>query len=133
MIRVRAQQKGEGVNARVDRFEKVILNKIGSQVVELSRVDTGAYMDSHTWVGEQGQSSDGRPRGQSRAQFASAAETRLSGQVEGHQAGSDETLSNSAPHAWDVEYTHGYAPYKQTAREFNNFVRGALTRARGGS
>lgn len=132
MIRVSTQQKGEGVNLRVDRFEKSLLNQISSKVVDLSPVETGAYMDSHTWAGEPGQSSDGRPGGQSESQFASAAKTRLSGQVEGHQAGSDETLSNSAPHAWNVEHEHGHAPYKQAARELNNFLRSALTRARGG-
>ena len=138
MIRVRPRSVGEGVESRINRFERSILSQISDKVVEVNKggkypVDTGAYMDSHTWEGESGQSSSGRPRGQSPQQYINSAKSRLQGQVSGHQAGQDKTLANNAPHAWDVEHTHGYGVYKQTAREFNNIIPRALSIAKGGT
>lgn len=80
-------------------------------------VDTGAYITSHsirtTRGGGRSRTSHNKPRGQSPEAKAVEALDQLMSDIAALPADQEQVfLSNNAPHANIVEYTHGYAVYE---------------------
>ena len=100
---------------KLEVLPKAYLKEFAMEIVANSPVDTGTYMDNHH-VGEVGDpdSSHGKPRNQPYQTHADAAIERLFREID---ALPNETsryyISNSAQHAWKVEYDDGYNVYTQ--------------------
>lgn len=115
------------VRASRDQFFKMIV----SELVNLSPVDTGTYMDAHhISVGSSRASpvsSHKKPRNQSWGAHANAALSRLYAAIDAlPDTVSDVRVANNAIHASFVEYGGasgggGYAPYQSA---FNRFREG---------
>lgn len=108
----------EEIARMVDGFQEALLQGMAESVVLDSPVDTGTYMESHN-VGTSPESSRnssrGKPRNQPYETYAQASLNELFVQIE---AVSGEDLDNiyfynTAEHATDVEYVHGYEPYSR--------------------
>ena len=92
---------------------KDFLKETVDEIVLNSPVDTGTYMDSHN-VGVVGEpaTSRGKPRNQSYEDHANRALERMYLQIDALPEDSTRHyISNSADHAFFVEYEHGHAPY----------------------
>lgn len=95
------------------------LTNMAEDIVSSSKptVDTGAYITSHsirtTRGGGRSRSSHNKPKGQSPEAKAAEALDQLMGDIAALPADQQQVfLSNNAPHANIVEYTHGYAVYE---------------------
>ena len=95
------------------------LTSMAQDIVTSSKptVDTGAYITSHsirtTRGGGRSRTSHNKPRGQSPEAKAAEALDQLMGDIAALPADQEQVfLSNNAPHANIVEYTHGYAVYE---------------------
>lgn len=90
---------------------------VQSTISPKAAVDTGAYITSHSIRSTRGagrsRSSHGKPRGQNPEAKAAEALEQLMGDIAALPADQQEVyLTNNAPHANIVEYTHGYAIYE---------------------
>ena len=95
------------------------LTSMAEDIVASSKptVDTGAYITSHSIRTTRGagrsRTSHNKPRGQSPEVKAAEALSQLMGDIASLPADQEQVfLTNNAPHANIVEYTHGYAVYE---------------------
>lgn len=115
MIKVKLLDNRFSVMKRIKELEdklqelpKAYLKELANEIVLNSPVDTGTYMDNHN-IGEVGQpaSSHGKPRNQPYQDHADNAIDRLHRQIDNLPSDSSKYyISNSADHAWFVEYEH---------------------------
>jgi len=115
----------------VEGFGEIYGQKMAEQLVLYSPVDTGAFMESFN-VGPSafGSSSAGRPRQQPWEPYASEAMAKLSQGVSALKGSTNLTFTNGAPHAYYVEYKHGYAPFAKTTREHSRIAAEAEAEAK---
>lgn len=118
----------------LENFRDLYLQGMADQLVLYSPVDTGTYISSHN-VGlsevPKTNSSDNKPRNQPYAAFAQAARNGLFLNIRLLPEGANRVVfSNGAFHESEVEYEHGYAPYRKTAREHKRIAQEAETLAK---
>lgn len=116
-----------------------IAEKMVDSIVELSPVDTGTYIMAHSAAtsdtgGAATRSSEGKPRGRSKSQFANLARGNLMRSVSARAIQASDTIyfRNSAIHARRVENIgwatqSPYHVYSQTRGKFGQFVREAAS------
>ena len=118
----------------LEGFLELYLNEMAAQLVLYSPVDTGTYITGHhvgtTAVGTS-RSSEGKERNQEHSMFAQDAMNSLSAEIKQIPEGALRVVfSNDAYHWSDVEYEHGYAPYRKTANEHSRAAAKAEAEAR---
>jgi hypothetical protein len=120
--------KFQKITESLEEFGQVYGRMMAEDLVQFSPVDTGAYMESFyagASYGGYGSSSRGRPRNQPYSPYAQAAIQRMTSGVSGLRGSTTMVFGNGAPHATDVEYKHGYAPFGNAASLHSVRVRGA--------
>ena len=114
-------------NARNEATEakKKLLLEIAKQVTEISPVDTGAYVTSHSFKTRadssgRSRSSKGKPTKQNPAQKKQEGFDQLVDDLNGINIAEAEkiTLRNDSPHAQTVEVKHGYYVYQKIKQRF---------------
>ena len=131
------------MSASLEGFHSALLKMLADEVVGLSPVDTGTYMDNHSMHSGRKQrprvdSSHGKPGGQDYSTYADAARSRLYGDIESTKAGDEVFVSNTAVHAPAVEYGgHNwkrgpYAVYRTARSRIAVLSKKAADIARGG-
>lgn len=118
----------------LEDFRDLYLQGMADQLVLYSPVDTGTYISSHS-VGlsevPKTNSSSGKPRNQPYQAFAQAARNGLFTDIRLLPEGANRVVfSNASFHEDEVEYEHGYAPYRKTAREHKRIAQEAETLAK---
>lgn len=104
--------------ALVDEAKALIMYEAAAYVVLRSPVDTGTYMDNWN-IGagndvplSKSQSSDRKPRNQPWQPYSDKAINRMDAQISNLPEGwKRASIGNTAYHADEVEYTHGYAVF----------------------
>ena len=141
MLRVQVNRGLDGkfqkLENMLDGYRDLYLSEMASQLVLYSPVDTGTYITGHhiktTAVGAS-RSSEGKPRQQPYEQFAQDALNELSVEISQlPEAATQVVFSNDTFHSDEVEYEHGYAPYRKTAREHSRAADKAAAEARAGN
>lgn len=133
-------QVNKGLDGKFRKMENAIegyyqfyLQGMANQLILFSPVDTGTYITNHNLgTGSSGGSisSKGKPRNQPWSTFADQGLGRLAADISAMASQpASVTFSNSAEHAFEVEYDHGYAPYTKTAREHGNIAARAAAQA----
>lgn len=128
----------------LDGFNEAFLKLLADEIVDLSPVDTGTYMDNHNMhVGKKGrertESSHGKPRNQSYSSHAESARSRLYGEIGQVKSGEEVFVSNTAVHSVAVEYGgHNwkrgpYAVYRTARAKIGIFAQMAAAAVRGRS
>jgi hypothetical protein len=119
----------------IEGFQEEYLQGIATSVVLDSPVDTGTYMESHN-IGTSPEgafnSSRGKERNRNYQTFAQPTLDRLFAEIE---AVSSEDLNkvyiyNTAEHATDVEYIHGYEPYSRAISKAPQIAKEAAAKVR---
>ena len=134
-------QVNRGLDGKFQKLEQMIegyrdlyLQGMADQLVLYSPVDTGTYITAHTIGTTQvaaTESSAGKPRQQPYEQFAQAARNGLFLDIRMLPENTNSVVfSNAAFHSDEVEYEHGYAPYRKTAREHSRVAAQAATEAK---
>ena len=118
----------------VEGFRDLYLQGMADQLVLNSPVDTGTYISSHNIGTSQvpaTESSEGKPRQQPYGPFAQAARNGLFLDIRMLPENTNSVVfSNGAFHSDEVEYEHGYAPYRKTAREHSRIAAQAEAQAK---
>jgi len=121
---------------KVEGFNEILLKKLAAEIVRLSPVDTGTYMESHSISSRRTgapakNSSHGKPRNQEKDPFAQAALDRLFSEIEALKPGDNAFVANTAVHAKIVEYGGAnwqrgpYAVYRSARAKTPVFVQEA--------
>lgn len=112
------KQKMRMVEDQVEDLVRKKLTAIAQTTVDLSPVDTGAYVTSHSFKTNtssrgRGKSSANKPRGQNPETKRREGLDNLIYDINSLDLKTLKkvTLRNDSPHAQDVEYKHGYAVY----------------------
>lgn len=112
------KQKMRMVEDQVEDLVRKKLTAIAQTTVDLSPVDTGAYVTSHSLQANsgtygRGYSSSNRPRGQNPEAMKEEAMGNLMSDIAKLDLEDMKkvTIRNDSPHAQAVEYKHGYAVY----------------------
>ena len=118
----------------LEGFRDLYLHEMAAQLVLYSPVDTGTYITGHH-VGldavEPSRSSEGKERNQDHSRFAQEAINGLSAEIgQLPEEAIRVVFSNDAYHWSEVEYEHGYAPYRKTANEHKRMAQKAEQTAR---
>lgn len=118
----------------LEGYTEIYAQKMAEQIVLRSPVDTGTYMEGHNLgvsaVGASS-SSKGKPRKQPYQPYAQAALNQLFMQASALPHNSNRIVfSNNSFHADEVEYKHGYAPYRSAAREHSRIAKEAEAEAK---
>lgn len=117
----------------LEEMNSAVLKNLASTAVELSPVDTGTYVTSHTIFDGDNvasvpvlNSSVGRVGGQDRGAFQGRALAELNAQIESlaHVDGG-YVFGNESEHRADVEDRWGYKVFRDTARSFPSAVAAA--------
>lgn len=118
--------KFQKITESLEEFGQVYANKFANQLVVNSPVDTGAYMEGfYSGTPSSPTSSHGRKKNQSWQSYANDAIKRLSDGV-GEMRGSTEMVfGNSAEHAEQVEYEHGWRPFGMAREAHSSIARQA--------
>lgn len=100
-------------------------------------VDTGAYITSHSIRTTRGagrsRTSHGKPTGQSAEAKATEALEQLMGDINSLPKDQEQVfLTNNAPHANIVEYTHGYNVYGAARNRAGIHLQDAINKVKGG-
>lgn len=118
----------------LEGFRDLYLHEMASQLVLYSPVDTGTYITGHhvgTNAVEPSRSSEGKERNQEHSRFAQEAMNGLSAEIgQLPEEAIRVVFSNDAYHWSEVEYEHGYAPYRKTANEHKRMAQKAEQTAR---
>jgi hypothetical protein len=90
---------------------------MAEDLVQFSPVDTGAYMESFYAGSSYGGGGEilVEDLGNSRIHLCKAAIQRMSLVFQALRGSTTMVFGNGAPHATDVEYKHGYAPFGNAA------------------
>lgn len=96
------------IEGQLDDVKILFLQKVAQTLVDLSPVDTGAYITSHTITGSSGngraRTSRGKPRGQDHGAKVGEALGQLMGDIAGLPKKDSKTyIANRSPHARYVE------------------------------
>ena len=118
----------------LEGYTEIYAQKMAEQIVLRSPVDTGTYMEGHNLgvsaVGASS-SSSGKPRKQPYQPYAQAALNQLFMQASVLPHNTHRIVfSNNAFHSDEVEYAHGYAPYRSAAREHGRIAKEAEAEAK---
>lgn len=138
MLRV---QVNRGLDGKFQKLEQMIegyrdlyLQGMADQLVLNSPVDTGTYITAHhigTTQVAATESSEGKPRQQPYEPYAQAARNGLFLDIRMLPENTNSVVfSNAAFHSDEVEYEHGYAPYRKTAREHSRVAAQAAAEAK---
>ena len=134
-------QVNRGLDGKFQKLEQMIegyrdlyLQGMSEQLVLYSPVDTGTYITGHhvgpTEVGAS-RSSQGKPRQQAYEPYAQEGLNQLFADIQALPDSANRVVfSNDAFHSDEVEYEHGYAPYRKTAREHSRVAAQAATEAK---
>jgi hypothetical protein len=98
--------KFKRITESLEEFGQVYGNMMAEDLVKLSPVDTGAYMESFyvgSSYGGYGSDSHGRPRRQPRGPYEAIALQRMQSGVAGLRGSTTMIFGNGAPHAAKVE------------------------------
>jgi len=119
-----------------EEMQRKTLEAMAHKAVDVSPVDTAAYVDSFGFNDPQGFSSRGRTRGQDEGASKGRNKARLSAEVAALNFSGPVVFGNSAPHAGIVEtgarFSDGRSPqagkqvFGQVRREFTAIARRAL-------
>lgn len=138
MLRV---QVNRGLDGKFQKLEQMIegyrdlyLEGMSEQLVLNSPVDTGTYITGHhvgiSAVGAT-RSSEGKPRQQPYEPYAQEGLNQLFAEISTlPDAATQVVFSNDTFHSDEVEYEHGYAPYRKTAREHSRVAAQAAAQAK---
>jgi hypothetical protein len=138
MLRVQVNRGLDGkfqkLENMLEEYRDLYLHEMASQLVLYSPVDTGTYITGHhiktTAVGAS-RSSEGKQRQRDYEEFAQIALNDLSSEIEQLPENANSVVfSNDSFHSDDVEYEHGYAPYRKTAREHSRAAAKAAAEAK---
>lgn len=113
-----------------EKFQREVLTGMVNKAVEVSPVDTAAYVDSFGFNNAPGFSSRGRPRFQDGEVARQRNSSRLNAEIQSLDLSNAVVFGNKAPHAGEVETKHGYMVFAQARREFTRITREALQRAK---
>ena len=119
-----------------EEFQREVLESMAHKAVEVSPVDTSAYVDSFGFNSPQGFSSKDRPTGQNEGASKARNKQRLSQEVASVSLEGSVVFGNGAPHAGAVENRPvkkaptGYKVFAQTRREFTRLAREALMKVK---
>lgn len=105
---------------------------MAEDLVYASPVDTGAFMESYyvsTAYDGAGVSSRNRPRQQPWSAFGPEAIARMNSQVAALRGTTRMVFGNASPHAFQVEYKHGYAPFGKAANRHSERMQEAWNMA----
>lgn len=113
-----------------EEMQRKTLEAMAHKAVDVSPVDTAAYVDSFGFNDPQGFSSRGRTRGQDEGASKGRNKARLSAEVAALNFSGPVVFGNSAPHAGIVEdgtsTQAGKQVFGQVRREFTAIARRAL-------
>jgi len=115
-----------------EEHRKKTLTAMAQFAIEVSPVDTAAYVDSFGFNSPQGFSSHGRETGQDAGAAKARNQARVAAEVDALDLSGTAVFGNSAPHAGAVEdrpvqkAPNGYKVFAQTRREFTRIARQAL-------
>jgi hypothetical protein len=125
----------EEMSRKIDGFQEEFLQGIASSIVLDSPVDTGTYMESHNiGISPEGgfNSSRGKPKGQPYGVYAQPTLNRLFSEIELF-ANTDIDkiyIYNTAEHAINVEYEHGYEVYSRAKNKAEQIAEEAAAKVR---
>jgi hypothetical protein len=125
--------KFQKITEDLEEFGQIYGQMAAEDLVKNSPVDTGTFMDSYyAGVGYTGSfnSSKGKPRKQPWAPYAQEAIGRMSSQVSSLRGSTQMVFGNSAEHALQVEYDHGYRPFGKAEDLHADRVRRAWAEAK---
>lgn len=137
--RTSASKALDAIDSVMGTLHKRAVSHMAQKVVEYSPVDTGTYMDSHNVrqgrdFGNPTESSAKKPRDQSYDDHASAALSRMAGQIESLGNAREAVISNDAVHARYVENgsskMFGYAVYLRAREDTKDFIRSMVAEMR---
>lgn len=138
MLRVQVNRGLDGKFQKLEQmlegYRDVYLQGMADQLILNSPVDTGTYITAHnigTTAVPATESSEGKPRQQPHEPFAQAARNGLFLDIRTLPENANQVVfSNAAFHSDEVEYEHGYAPYRKTAREHSRVAAQAAAEAK---
>ena len=118
----------------VEGFRDLYLEGMSGELVLNSPVDTGTYITGHhvgtSPVGAS-RSSEGKPRQQDYGTKAQEGLNQLFSEIQALPENANRVVfSNDSFHSDEVEYEHGYAPYRKTAREHSRIASQAEAEAK---
>lgn len=125
MLRVQVNRGLDGkfrkLEEMIEGYRDLYLEGMSAQLVLYSPVDTGTYITGHhvgtSAVGAT-RSSEGKPRQQPYEPYAQEGLNQLFAEISALPDNATRVVfSNDTYHSDEVEYEHGYAPYRKTARE----------------
>ena len=138
MLRVQVNRGLDGkfqkVEDLLENFQELYLQGMSEQLVLNSPVDTGTYITGHhvgTAAVGASRSSEGKPRQQPYGPYAQEGLGQLFSEAAAIPDSSTRVVfSNDTYHSDEVEYEHGYAPYRKTAREHSRVAAQAAAQAK---
>jgi 4-alpha-glucanotransferase len=138
MLRVQVNRGLDGkfrkLEQMIEGYRDLYLQGMADQLVLNSPVDTGTYITAHnigTAPVAATESSEGKPRQQPYEPYAQAARNGLFLDIRTLPENANSVVfSNAAFHSDEVEYEHGYAPYRKTAREHGRVAAQAAAEAK---
>jgi hypothetical protein len=121
-------QVNRGLDGKFQKLEQMLegyrdlyLEEMSAELVLNSPVDTGTYITGHhvgTGAVGASRSSEGKPRQQPYEAYAQQGLNQLFSEINSlPDSVNNVVFSNDSFHSDVVEYEHGYAPYRKTARE----------------
>lgn len=129
----------DAIDSALGTLHKRAVQHMVEKVVEYSPVDTGTYMDSHNvhqgrTAASPTESSARKPKDQPYGEHASAALSRMQGQIETLGNAREAVVANDAVHARYVEYgsskMFGYAVYLRARESTKDFIRSMVAEMR---
>jgi hypothetical protein len=138
MLRVQVNRGLDGkfrkLEQMIEGYRDLYLQGMSEQLVLNSPVDTGTYITGHhvgtSAVGPT-RSSEGKSRQQPYEPYAQEGLNQLFTEINTLPDNANSVVfSNDSFHSDEVEYEHGYAPYRKTAREHSRVAAQAATEAK---
>jgi|SRR6056297_513103 len=122
--------KFKKITESLENYGEIYATKMAAQLVLASPVDTGTFMDNF-YAGGSGTvgstSSQGKPRNQ--PWNGQDAINRMSQGIAALRGSTTMLFGNTADHAYEVEYDHGYAPFGKAANMHGRLAREAWAEA----
>ena len=130
-------KRGGNFRKLAEDFQRQVIEGVAHKAIEVSPVDTAAYVDSFGFNDPQGFSSHGREAGQNAQAAKQRNSQRISQEVASLDLKGPVVFGNSAPHASAVESRpvrnalDGYKVFAQSRREFRRIAQEALRKVKG--